>query len=41
MSAKSNENVALDQLIHYVRVPNDLLADGTLELTLSDWGKNV
>ena len=37
--AKSDVNAALDKFIHHISVPNELLTDGTLELTKSNWGK--
>ena len=41
ISTKSNANAALDKFIHHIGVPNELLTDGALELTKSNWGKHV
>ena len=37
--AKSSANSVLDQFLHHVGVPNEMLTDGALELILLDWGK--
>ena len=36
---KSSANAALDQFLHHIGIPNEMLTDGALELTKSDWGR--
>ena len=36
---KSSANAVLDQLLHHIGVPNEMLMDGALELNFSDWGR--
>ena len=39
MKLKSHAHNALDHFLHEVGIPVEMLADGALELTKSDWGK--
>ena len=39
MKSKDHAHHALDNLVHEVGVPNELLTDGAKELTLGNWGK--
>ena len=39
MKRKSDAHHALSRFLHEVGIPSELLTDGALELTLSEWGK--
>ena len=39
INAKSKADHALDRFLHEVGIPTEILTDGALELTKSDWGK--